>query len=596
VGLVVLGAVITGLAVWLLIQPSSPEQSLNRFVITPSSTAVLTNLGRREVVVSPDGRQFVYHARPNVGEPTRGGRLYLRSLDHFVDRPIPGAIDVGGSAFFSPDGESVGFFDRGSLKKISLAGRSPITLSAVLGGGSGSWFNDTIVFSATLDPGQGLYRISANGGEPEMLATANSDEGEQAYGFPEILPDGKNLLFSIRLNTGFQTSLLSLESGERKVLLENARQARYLSTGHLVYEQSRTGNLMAVPFDLTSLDVTGDSVPVVQGVRQDGFSVDYSVSDNGTLVYVPASVQQVRERSLVWVDRDGKETLVTKEKRDFIVPRISPDGKRMAIAVNAISSRYISIYDFEADSFSRLTFGEDESAGLAVWSSDSKWLIFQSRVPGSPNGLIKQPFDGSRPPERLTSTTGIQMPGSWSRDGQYVVFAVSGDRNPDIAFLPMEGEAKPQYIISSEARECCPRLSPDGRWLAYVSDELGRINVYVSPFPESDVKWLVSEEAEGGGQPVWSPDGKELFYRSVNRMMVVSVQARDQALNIGNPKVLFEGSYVSTPRPAGLQQYDISPDGQRFLMIKEGDLAEAQGQINVVLNWDEELKRRVPTN
>jgi len=209
--------------------------------------------------------------------------------------------------------------------------------------------------------------------------------------------------------------------------------------------------------------------------------------------------------------------------------------------------------------------------------------------------MVRQPFDGSRPPERLTSTTAIQMPGSWSPDGQYVVFAESGGSAMNIAILPTEGEAKPQYIISSEARECCPKLSPDGRWLAYVSDELGRINVYVSPFPESDVKWLVSEEAEGGGQPVWAPDGKELFYRSGNRMMVVSVQARDQALNVGRPKVLFEGSYVSRPRPPGLQQYDISPDGKRFLMIKEGDLAEAQGQINVVLNWFEELKRLVPT-
>jgi len=268
----------------------------------------------------------------------------------------------------------------------------------------------------------------------------------------------------------------------------------------------------------------------------------------------------------------------------------------MAISVNAISSRYLSIYDFEADSFSRLTFGEDETAGLPVWSSDSNWLIFQLRLGGGTNGLIRQPFDGSRPPERLTSTTAIQMPGSWSPDGQYVVFAESAAGAMNIAILPTEGEAKPQYIISSEARECCPRLSPDGRWLAYVSNELGRSNVYVSPFPESDVKWLVSEAEEGGGQPVWAPDGKELFYRSGNRMMVVSVQASDQALNVGRPKVLFEGSYVSRPRPAGLQQYDISPDGKRFLMIKEGDLAEAQGQINVVLNWFEELKRLVPTN
>ena len=229
-GLVALGAVITGLAVWFLIQPSSPEQSLSRFVIRPSPPVILASSNPNEVAISPDGRQLAYFG---VGEG--GDQLYLRSLDDFVDRPIPGTRNPAGTVFFSPDGKSIGFFVAGKLKKTSLAGGSPITLSdAPAPPQTGDWFEDTIVFTATFPSGQGLYRVSANGGEPEMLATVNVDEGENAYINSDFLPDGKNLLFTIRFNTGFQTALLSLETGEQKVVLENSRQARYLSTGHFV--------------------------------------------------------------------------------------------------------------------------------------------------------------------------------------------------------------------------------------------------------------------------------------------------------------------------------------------------------------------------
>ncbi len=593
VGLVVLGAVVAGLAVWLLIQPSSPEQSLNRFVMRPSPPVLLVSSSSQEVAISPDGRQLVYMGRREVRS-----QLYLRSLDDFVDRPIPGTANSFGSVFFSPDGESIGFFAEGQLKRTSLAGGSPITLCDAPGGGlSGDWFEDTIVFTGTLESGQGLYRVSANGGEPEMLATVNLDEGEQAYLLPDFLPDGKNILCTISVSGVYHTSLLSLETGERRVVLENARQARYLLTGHLVYEQSRTGNLMAVPFDLAALEVTGDSVPVVQGVSQTATGyVDYAISESGTLVYVPGSVQQEHKHSLVWVDREGRETLVTEEKRPFGIFRISPDGKRVALSVGDESGRYISLYDFEADSFNRLTLA-DESSGGPVWSPDGSWLIFQSGQVGGESGMVRQLFDGSRPQERLTSTTARDLPNSWSHDGQLLLFTTTGRPGVwDIVILPLEGEGEPEFIIGTEAGECCARFSPDDKWLAYVSDELGRQNVYVSPFPEPNVKWLISEEEEGGAQPVWSPDGKELFYRSGNRMMLVSIQTSEQALIRGKPEVLFEGSYVSTHAGStGMQYYDVSPDGQRFLMMKEGDLAQQQGQINVVLNWGEELKRLVPT-
>jgi serine/threonine-protein kinase len=527
-GLVVATAVVAGLVVWLLIQPSSPEPPLNRFVIRPSPPAILASTTANEVAISPDGRQLVYMA---LGEG--GVQLYLRSLDDLVDRPIPGTANPLGMVFFSPDGESIGFFAEGKLKKTSLAGGSPIALCDALSGGqTGDWFEDTIVFTATLESGQGLYRVSANGGEPEMLATVNLDEGELGYVLPDFLPDGRDVLFTIGLGTRFQTALLSLETGERKVVLEDARQASYLSTGHLVYEQGATGNLMAVSFDLAALEVIGDSVPVVQGVRQTRNTVvDYAISNNGTLVYVPSQPDVQR---LVWVDRKGTESVITQEDVSFSSPRISPDGKRVALAITKSGeTQNIWIYNLENESLRRLTF---EGGSLETWSPDGKWIILRGRDSEGLSAISRQLADGSGPIEHLTVPSTINMsPGSLTPDGGVVAFTQNGD----IWMLPMDGDREPQPLISSPNIECCSKFSPDGRWIAYVSNQLGPDHVYVSPYPDPNVRWLVSEE-EGGIQPV------------------------------------------------------ISPDGQRFLMIKavEGSTA----QINVVLNWFEELKRLVPTN
>jgi Tol biopolymer transport system component len=525
-----------------------------------------------------------------VGE---GGRqLYLRSLDNFVDRPIPGTVGVLGSSFFSPDGKSVAFFAAGSLKKVPLMGGSPITLcDATPPGRSGSWGPDgTVVFSAGVEGVAGLYRVSSVGGEPELLAKPNPDQGGDRYFAPHILPDGENVLFSIRYPPGtpYQIAVLSLETKEQKALLANGRQAHYLPTGHLVYELSGTGNLMAVPFDLARLEVTGEPVPIVEGVRQVGSSsVDYSLSDEGTLVYVPSQPDVQR---LVWVDRKGTESLITQEEVSFATPRISPDGKQVALAITKSGeTQNIWIYDLESESLRRLTFA---GGSVETWSPDGKWIIFQGRDSEGQRAISRQLADGSGPIEHLTAP-GVEpmLPGSLTPDGSVLAFSrASGD---DIFLLPMEGDRELQTLISSSNNECCSKFSPDGNWIAYVSNELGPDHVYVSPYPKADVKWVVSGK-EGGGQPVWSPDGTELFYRSGDKMMVVSVQT-DPTFRAGKPEVLFEGSYVATRLgPGGYQYYDISPDGKRFLMLK--DVTPEATQINVVLNWFEELKRLVPTD
>ncbi|MCZ6769212.1 MAG: protein kinase, partial [Acidobacteria bacterium] len=589
VGMVVLGAVVAGLAVWLFIQPSSPEQTPNRFVIRPLPPTRLTNLAGREVAISPDGKHLVYLA--NVGGTNH--TLYLRSLDDFVDRAIPGTEGAAGTMFFSPDSQSVAFYAAGILKKVSLTGGSAITLcQAPTTWGSGTWGpDDTILFSIN----DSLHRVSASGGEPELLVALNRDQGENAHVWPQFLPGGENILFTVVEGNGSQyhATTLSLETGEQRTVLENARQAQYLpTTGHLIYEQAATGNLMAVLFDPTRLEVTGDPVPVVQQVRKAGAGyVDFTISDNGTLAYVPGSVEELHQRSLVWVDREGKETLVTTEKREYAAPHISPDGKQLALSMHKEgTSNSVWIFDLEQDSFSRLTL-EGSIAGSATWTSDGKWLTFQSN-PDDQRNIYRQLADRSGPPERLTTSPFIQMPTSWSPDGQLLAFQTTSQGSDwDIAILNMEENSEPQLFLASSSRECCAKFSPDGKWLAYVSNEEGRDHVYVRPYPGPEVKFRVTEE-EGGGEAIWSPDGTELFYRTGDRMMVVSIQTEPRFVS-GRPTVLFEGSYRGgTSVPPGYAYYDISNDGQRFLMTKdEGQ----QGQIHVVLNWFEELKRLVPT-
>ena len=485
--------------------------------------------------------------------------------------------------FFSPDGESVVFFVAGFLKKILLAGGSPITLcQAGSGGQRGSWFEDTIFFTSGGTSGQGLYRIPAAGGEPETLVTINPDKGEQRYRYSQILPGGEALLFSIDLEgSAVQIAALSLETGEQKLVLENARQAYYLPTGHLIYEQGRTGNLMVVPFDPVGVEIIGDSVPVVQGVRQVA-QVDYAISNNGTLVYVPDSGGL---NALVWVGREGQEERLDAEPRGYTDPRISPDGLRLAITVNDSGGGDVWIYDLEREIPSRLTF-DPAADHWPVWTPDSQRVVFDSTRDGAIHDLFWKAADGTGPVERLTTSPNRQGALSFSPDGKSLVH---NERSPsrNLYVLSMEGEFTSQPLLDSEFAENAAAISPSGRYIAYSSNESGQNEIYVRPFPNvDDGKWQISRD--GGTEPVWAPRGQELFYRNGQAMMVVGIKT-EPTFTYGSPEVLFTGNYLTGPEN---QQYDIAPDGQQFLMIKQEQTGVSQ--INVVLNWFEELKERVP--
>ena len=573
VSLAVLAAAAVGVAVWSLMRSSlTPLRPLTEFVIAPPPTAPLDNGSRNELSISSDGRRIVYLVQSGSTP-----ELYVRAMDDPVSRPIPGTEFAAGNAFFSPNGESVAFFAGGNLKRVSLTGGPPMTLCKALRDWGGSWVEDTIVFADIT----GLHSVSAAGGEPESLAVPDQGKGEFEYRFPEILPGGKAVLFTIwGGSTNFQTAVLSLETGEKKILLGGSRQARYAPTGHLIYVVAETGSLMAVPFDPARLEVTGGSVPVLEGVRHvPTAAVDYTFSGEGTLVYVPEGESGTRR--LVWVDRQGKAEFLAAPPRQYDDPRLSPDGLKVVLQVEVPQDNWI--YDIARDTLSRLTF--EGSGNTPLWTPDGKRVTFAE---GNPPNLFWKSSDGSGTEEQLRQSEYTEFPVSWSPDGRVLAFLSEDPTSGwDIWILPIDGEREAQPFLQTRFLEHHAVFSPDGHWLAYVSDESGQEEVYVQPFPGPGGKWLIS--SGGGTEPVWSANG-ELFFRSGNKMMAVEITT-NPTFSPGKPSLLFEGQNWRSGQSRA--DYDVTPDGQRFLTM-EGEGTDSE--INVILNWFSELNRLVPTN
>ena len=419
------------IAFWSSPEPLSPPST--KFVITPSPAAPLASLANNDLAISADGRQIVYRATNE-----RGMQLYLHSLNDLVDRPLPGTEGVPNEMFFSPDGESVAFFAGAELKKVSLMGGSAVTICrARAPWRTGSWGSEeTIVFSASSESGVvQLYRVLASGGEPEIVATPDLDKGETGYVSPQILPGGKALLFTINHGDGgsHQIAALSLETREQRILIEDGRQPTYLDTGHLIYEQAATGNLMAVPFNLARLEITSSPVPVLQGVRQNAL-VDYALSEEGTLVYIPLETNMQR---LVWVDRKGTESQIIQDEVSFNTPRISPNGEQVALSISKAGEvPNLWIYDSENESLRRLTFGE---GSMEIWSADGQWIIFRGGDSAGQRAISRQLADGSGPIEHLTVPGVDGLPGSQTPDGSVLAFTRqgTGPTGYDIMMLPM---------------------------------------------------------------------------------------------------------------------------------------------------------------
>jgi serine/threonine protein kinase/Tol biopolymer transport system component len=587
-GSLLLALSIAGLAFWYL--KPSPPQPVTRTVINLPPGQQLAGLDSGpSVALSPDGTRLAYVARLGGAQ-----QIYLRVMDSLEAKPIPGT-DGAVNPFFSPDGQWVGFFAGGKLKKISVSGGAALTLGDATNPYGASWGSKGIIAFTPVN-GLGLQQVSDGGGTPQPLTRL--EKGELSHRWPEFFPGGKAVLFAAGTSAlDFSTAQVVVQSGgtgERRNVIQGGTYPRYARSGHLIYAQR--GSLMAVPFDSQRLAVTGTAVTVAEGVLQtlSTGAAQYGFSATGSLVYIPGTVQS-NQSELVWVSRNGKEQPLIAPARAYRGPRVSPDGRRVAVTIQEQESQ-VWLYDLSRETLTRLTFGGNVNNNPS-WTPDGKRIAFESSKEG-PLNIFWQLADGSGGLERLTTSEYVQVPHSWSPDGQLLAFA---EGNPttgyDIWMLRMgdppagSGQVrKAQPFLRTRFDEAVPRFSPDGHWLAYISNESGRNEIYVQPYPGPGGKWQIS--TEGGKEPVWNPNGRELFYRTDNKMMAVEITTQP-SFSVGKPRMLFEGRY--RPTPVTSPNYDVSPDGQRFLMLKPTEQAQAAPtQINVVLNWFEELKRRVP--
>jgi Tol biopolymer transport system component/predicted Ser/Thr protein kinase len=579
-GALLLVAVIASLAGWNL--KPAPSQPVTRTVINlPPGQQLAGVESGTALAISPDGSQLAYVARQGGAQ-----QLYLRAMDSLESTSIPGT-EGAVSPFFSPDGQWLGFFSGGRLKKVSVNGGAVQTLGDASQPLGASWGgHGMIAFASAIGV---VQQVPDAGGSPQPLIRFAKGDASQRW--PEFLPGDKAMLFAAGTSplnfTDAQVAVQSIGTGERRNLIQGGTHPRFAPSGHLVYAQG--GTLMAVPFDPQGLKVAGASVPVVQGILQSPASgaAQYSFSSSGLLVYVPGSVRSAQSRP-EWVSRDGTEQPVAAPAHAYVNPRLSPDGRRAVVSITEPESQ-IWLYDFSREALTKFT-SEGSANTAPAWAAGGKRIAFQSNKDGAPN-LFWQLADGSGGLERLSTSEYVQVPMSWSPDGQVLAYIeINPNTGYDIWMLRLS-DHKAQPFLHTPFNESVPRFSPDGRWLAYISDESGRYEIYVQLYPGPGGKWQIS--TEGGTEPAWNPNGRELFYRSGDKMMAVDI-ATQTGFAAGKPRMLFERHYV--PTPGTNSNYDISTDGQRFLMLKATDQEQAAPtQINVVLNWFEELKQKVPT-
>jgi Tol biopolymer transport system component len=561
---------------------------VSRFVITPPATAPLANQGGVDLTISPDGRRIAY-----LGADPASGKvgLYVRELDALEARAIPGTegADFGTwNPFFSPDGKSVGFAtaDRG-LVSVGLDGQPPVKIADARGSLGSWWAGDNTIIHAA---GSTLFRVPVSGGgTPEPLMPRR--EGGGVAG-PVLLPGGHAVLFHAFDATRVRDSVavLDLDTGQEKTVIEGGSNPAYVDTGHLVFARGDT--LMAVPFNVSELAVTGEPVALVQGVRRDsGGAADYAVSVSGTLAYVPAATEATSETAIVWVDRAGKITgrAVPEPVYNPRDPKISPDGKRLLLVTGQEYDGDLWNYDLSGRPPIPLVLPGNNNS--PVWSPDGKQVAFRQLGNGtSAGGMMTLAADGSeRTPRPLPEAWAQRVaPLAWTAAGEWILLSYAN--NGDIASVAVGATGEPRAIVASDSRELGAALSPNGRWLAYVSNRTGQNEIWVQAYPQGPP---VRVSSNTGYEPLWSADGRELFYRQGNAVVAVAVETGAE-FSFATPKVLFSGAYVQRTFD---RAYDVAPDG-RFLMMLQGDekTAPAPASIVVVENFAEELKRRVPAS
>jgi serine/threonine-protein kinase len=569
--------IVSGALAWYFIDPRT-ESSLPvvRFVLAAGDDRDWLDARRGGIAISNDGRQIAYMT---------GEGLVLRSRDRLETTLLGGLGTFPGSPFFSPDGQWIAFPDAPVLKKVSVKGGQPVVIGEIGSAATGTWATEGIVFANV----SGLFRLPVEGGPSEQIPIAVG--ATEQITEPDILPGGRAVLYTVIPSRGIvspianvdasRVEVVDLETGTGKVLIRGGASARYAASGHLLYRSRES--LQAVAFDARRLELAGDPTPVVNEAI-----VEFAIAGDGTLSYL--STGRREPRTMVWVDRQGREEPLGTPPRWYLYPRISPDGTRIAVDVLG-EDRDIWMWDPRRKTLERFTL---DTAGnpLVAWSPDGRRVAFGSDRFG-PTNLYLQAADGSGEPERVLASDHIQMPIAFAPDGRLLVSEEVQGQGRNIHVLTLDGQRRMEVLIATPANELHAEVSPNGKWIAYDSNESGQFEVYVRPYPNAgDARWRIS--LQGGRQPLWSRNGQELFYRDFSgAVMSMAVTETPTFIQGETTKILEGGPYFGGGQAGSARTYDIAPDGRRFLMIKEGAPATANS-IVVVVNSFEELRRLAP--
>jgi serine/threonine-protein kinase len=551
------------------------------------------------LALSPDGTRLAFVAAPIAGGQVQ---LYVRRLDQLQATALSGT-ESARDPFFSPDGEWVAFFADGKLKKVSVTGGAAVALCEAPAGRGGTWAEDgTIAFVPNSAPDTSIFRVSAAGGTPQPITTRG--KGEILHRWPQFLNGGRAILFTAATNAGaFDSASIvvqTLPEGTQKIVHRGGYFAKYLPSGHLMYVSG--GTVFAAAFDLDRLEMTGQPVPVLQGVEASTGTgaVQLAVSPNGTLVYLPGTERGI-EAPILWMDSTGRTTPMRETLSDWSNPNFSPDGNRLAIdIVTAGGTPDVWIYDWARDTPTKITFhgGVDVKP---VWTPDGRRIVFGSTRAGASSNLFWQRADGSGAEQRLTESKVTQIPGSWHPSGKYLAFSEQNSNTSwDILILPVDGDeasgwkiGTPTVFVNGPSPEQEPMFSPDGRWLAYFSTESGQQQVYVRPFPGPGGLQQISND--GGTFPSWSRTRSELFFREpgTQQIMVASYTTAGSSFRPDKPRLWSPGR--SLPRPR-LRPYALHPDGKRVAIALAEDprTAARPDKVVFIFNFFDELRRLAP--
>jgi len=535
--------------------------------------------------VTRDGLRIAYAAGPNM-------RIHLRDLTEFETVELTGT-EGAQSPFFSPDGQWIGFFSSSKLRKVSVSGGVPIDLDDASASRGGSWGDDGYIYYTpnTVNP---VMRIPENGGVPEPITELGDDE--RSHRWPQALPDGRGVLFTAQfLGTRFDDSNLEVvdpQTGARTVVHRGGTFGRYVPSGHLVF--GRDNALHAAGFDLGSLKVTTAPLPLMTEVpssSEDG-GAKFAYSDTGVFLGYTGGLQTGKSR-IVWLDRDGRESEILRGSDFWGGPALSPDGERLLLLGPSPGGGGTDLYlvDLEKETSNRLTFADHEEY-MAQWSPDGAQIVFTTELEGAANLQTITP-DGSGSPQLLIEEEVEVQSYSWTPDGRHVIYGrLDAETAWDIWALPIQGDRDPFPLVEGESSENFGVVSPDGGWLAYVADESGRPEVYVQAFPRPHGRQQVS--ANGGVEPQWSADGRELFYVSDDGIYSVPVTTGGNTFRFERSAKVLD---VRVNDPYGLGAYDVADDGRRFLVARSltdtGSAAEAD-HVLLILDWFDELRERVP--